>query len=221
VTCQETTLALGVYLVGALDPAEQAAVDEHLQGCPQCRAELAELAALPSMLDQLTIEDITAEPVALPDDLFDRVAARARADAEDEARAGRRRVGRARRVALLAVAAVMAVLVAVGITVGTLGTHGQPAGFTHTSQAGIRMHVTLASQTSGTGLRVTVSGLPGNERCRLIAVSKDGSRDLAGSWWATYSGQAQVTGSTSIPRAELSRLVLLGTQGQHLVTVSV
>jgi hypothetical protein len=219
VTCQETTLALGVYLVGALDPSERAEVDEHLHHCAQCRAELAELAALPSMLDQLTIEDITAEPVALPEDLFDRVAARARADAEvDTAPVARQR--RPRRTVLLAVAAVLAVFAAVGITVGTLATHGQPSGYSAT-QAGIHMHVTLTSQTSGTGLRVTVSGLPGNEQCHLIAVSRDGSRDLAGSWWATYSGQAQVTGSTNIPRSQLSRLVLLGTQGQHLVTVPV
>ena len=83
------------------------------------------------------------------------------------------------------------------------------------------MHVTLTSQQSGTGLRVTVSGLPRNEQCRLIAMASDGSRDLVGRWSATYYGQAQVTGSTDIPRSQLSRLVLLGTQGQHLVTVSV
>jgi hypothetical protein len=220
VTCQETTLALGVYLVGALDPAERAEVDEHLHRCAQCRTELAELAALPSMLDQLTIEDINAEPVALPEDLFDRVAARARADASDAPAAPAAGRHRTRRAALLAVAAVLAVLVAVGITVGTLATQGSPSGYTAT-QAGIHMHVMLTSQTSGTGLRVTVSGLPRNEQCRLIAVASDGSRDLAGRWWATYSGQAQVTGSTDIPRSELSRLVLLGTQGQRLVTVPV
>jgi anti-sigma factor RsiW len=219
VTCQETTLALGVYLVGALDPSERAEVDEHLHHCAQCRAELAELAALPSMLDQLTIDDINAEPVTLPDDLFDRVAARARADDEADAPPAARK-HRPRRAVLLAVAAVLAVFAAVGITVGTLVTHGQPSGYSAT-QAGIHMHVALTSQTSGTGLRVTVSGLPRNEQCRLIAVSSDGTRDLAGSWSATYYGQAQVTGSTVIPRSELSRLVLLGTQGQHLVTVPV
>jgi hypothetical protein len=218
VTCQEATLALGVYLVGALDASERAEVDAHLRRCAQCRAELADLAALPSMLDQLTIEDITAEPVALPADLFDRVAARARADAEPVSPAAGR--SRARRAALLAVAAVLAVFVAVGVSVGVVGTHRHSPGYS-ASQGAIHMHVTLTSQQSGTGLRVTVSGLPRNEQCRLIAMASDGSRDLVGRWSATYYGQAQVTGSTDIPRSQLSRLVLLGTQGQHLVTVSV
>jgi hypothetical protein len=83
------------------------------------------------------------------------------------------------------------------------------------------MTVTLASQTTGTALAVMVSGLPQDEHCRLIAVATDGSRDLAGRWDATYQGQAQETGSTGIPRSRLAKLVLLGTNGQRLVTVPV
>ena len=41
--CRETRLLLGVYVVGAIDPAERMTVDEHLGECPQCRDELASL----------------------------------------------------------------------------------------------------------------------------------------------------------------------------------
>ena len=41
---------LGVYLTGAIAPADRAVVVRHLAGCADCRAELAGLAALPALL---------------------------------------------------------------------------------------------------------------------------------------------------------------------------
>ena len=48
--CREIRQALGVYVLGAIDPAERAQVDEHLASCPGCREDLAGLAGLPAML---------------------------------------------------------------------------------------------------------------------------------------------------------------------------
>jgi anti-sigma factor RsiW len=41
---------LGVYLTGAIAPADREAVVRHLAGCEDCRAELAGLAGLPALL---------------------------------------------------------------------------------------------------------------------------------------------------------------------------
>lgn len=41
----------GAYVLGALDPAEAGAFDEHLAGCPGCRAAVADVADLPALLD--------------------------------------------------------------------------------------------------------------------------------------------------------------------------
>jgi predicted lipoprotein with Yx(FWY)xxD motif len=41
---------VGVYLTGAIAPADRAVVVRHLAGCADCRAELAGLAALPALL---------------------------------------------------------------------------------------------------------------------------------------------------------------------------
>ena len=49
-TCAGIRSLLGVYLTGAIGPAERAAVVRHLAGCADCRAELAGLAALPALL---------------------------------------------------------------------------------------------------------------------------------------------------------------------------
>ena len=48
--CREIRHALGVYVLGAIDPADRALVDDHLVTCPDCREELASLAGLPALL---------------------------------------------------------------------------------------------------------------------------------------------------------------------------
>ncbi len=45
--CPEARISLGVYVLGAIDPAERALVDAHLATCRDCRDELAGLAGLP------------------------------------------------------------------------------------------------------------------------------------------------------------------------------
>jgi hypothetical protein len=50
-------MTLGVYLLGALDPAERYAFESHLSYCDICRGELVRLAPLPGLLNQITPED--------------------------------------------------------------------------------------------------------------------------------------------------------------------
>ena len=49
-TCAGIRPQLGVYLTGAIAPADRAVVVRHLAACADCRAELAGLAALPALL---------------------------------------------------------------------------------------------------------------------------------------------------------------------------
>jgi hypothetical protein len=62
--CAEARLSLGVYVLGAIDPAERALVDAHLATCRDCRDELAGLAGLPALLARVSKE----EAIALADD---------------------------------------------------------------------------------------------------------------------------------------------------------
>ncbi|WP_026075456.1 zf-HC2 domain-containing protein, partial [Cellulomonas massiliensis] len=48
------------YVLGALDPDERRAFEQHLQGCPACTAAVAELAGLPGMLRAVAPEDARA-----------------------------------------------------------------------------------------------------------------------------------------------------------------
>jgi len=60
--CAHTT-NLGAYVLGSLEPAERAAVDEHLLSCPTCAAELADLTGLPALLAGV---DLSAYNPAIP-----------------------------------------------------------------------------------------------------------------------------------------------------------
>ena len=89
--CGDVRLALGVYVVGAIDPAERTIVDVHLSHCPACREELAGLAGLPALLGRVPARDVERlaasgatgdleePPPELLSSLLRRVAARRRA----------------------------------------------------------------------------------------------------------------------------------------------
>lgn len=55
--CRQVRPALGVYLLGAIGPAERIAVDRHLAGCTDCREELAGLASLVGRLGTVSSAD--------------------------------------------------------------------------------------------------------------------------------------------------------------------
>src|SRR6516165_6326798 len=58
--CAEARPSLGVYVLGAIDPAERALVDSHLTTCRDCRDELAGLAGLPALLARVGREEAMA-----------------------------------------------------------------------------------------------------------------------------------------------------------------
>ena len=99
-TCAGIRPQLGVYLTGAIAPADRAAVVRHLAACADCRAELAGLAALPGLLRRPPVQ---AAAQAVPEDEADLDDATA-ADGDGEAADGRgaagdavpRRLGRRR-----------------------------------------------------------------------------------------------------------------------------
>lgn len=68
-TCRHS-VSLGAYLLGALDPAERSAFEEHLDTCPNCKAELLRLAPLPGLLQRITPEEYAAIEAGEPTDLL-------------------------------------------------------------------------------------------------------------------------------------------------------
>ncbi|HEX6471939.1 MAG TPA: zf-HC2 domain-containing protein [Streptosporangiaceae bacterium] len=231
-TCSWVRTSLGVYVLGAIDPAERSEVDAHLSSCALCRDEVAALAGLPALLGRVSEEQLAqvAEP---PPALLGSLLATAAAE---------RPKRRPRQWMLLAAAAVVVLVVGAligGLVAPGLGRPSGPplAGRTPTAvpstpapapmeQRSARDPVTnveawigMRAQEWGTALTVRLHGAPHGARCRLYAVAKDGRRDPAGAW--RYGGREyeQFDGSTMISRADLARFEIVMTNGRRLVVI--
>ena len=63
--CQQIRPELGVFVLGAIAPADRERVSRHLASCPRCREEVAGLAGLPAQLRNVpaaTILQLSGEP---------------------------------------------------------------------------------------------------------------------------------------------------------------
>jgi hypothetical protein len=187
--CREMRQLLGVYVVGAIDPAERALVDDHLGQCAVCRDELAGLAGLPAMLSRVPAVDVArldrvvtslpeqAEPSPeLLNSLLRRVAVR-------------RKTRMWRGVAAAAAAAV----IAIGGTSAVIELTGHGSGHPvvdvatgANAAAGVTAVVDYSPAAWGTAMRVQVTGIKAGTLCHFWVITKSG-RLAAGSWTVTSS----------------------------------
>jgi hypothetical protein len=224
-TCREAELSLGVLVLGALDPAERGQVEAHVAACARCRDSLAELAPLPGLLNRLDPAQAEAGLPAPPVALLDRALA--------DTRPQHRTTARRRWWVTAAVAAAAVVLAGTAV----LATRGQEPGppvatpsststgpladtvlWDGTSTDGaIRASVVLTSQTSGSRLLMTLTGVRSGQRCDLVIWSDDGTREVPASWQATYEGAATVTGSTTVTPQRIRRMIVATPEGDTLL----
>ncbi len=184
-TCREMRQLLGVYVVGAIDPAERALVDEHIAECQSCRDELAGLAGLPAMLSRVPAADVEQlsppvlqlpDAVQSPDEVLDSLLRKVSAKRKNRMWRG---------VAAVAAAAVIAAGGAVAVsqltapaTSGTAALHAWAANRAdHVSAV-----VDYAPVRWGTAMRVQVRGIKPGTVCQFWVVGKNGTSDYAGAW---------------------------------------
>jgi hypothetical protein len=190
--CQHVRQLLGVYVVGAIDPAERFVVDNHLAVCPDCREELAGIAGLPALLGRVPFPE--AEQITRFDS--ERAGAGEHLDEEPAEAdvltpllakmAHRRRVSRWR--SLVSVAAVA--VIAAGAAIGAIRLANPPAASSsalhwenvQTADARMHMDVKYAGTPGGIRLDVKVVGIPAGTTCQFWVIGKDGRRWPVGSW---------------------------------------
>jgi hypothetical protein len=237
--CDEIRLALGIYVVGAIGPAERSIVDKHLSQCAGCKAELAGLAGLPALLGRVPASDVErladagATPAEPPPELLESLLRRVGA---------RRRVRKWRTITAAAAAAVIAVGggLAGGAAISQALSSGAPAASPPASAARPAGGITPAGYESlrntdpgthvavivkyrparwGTSLRVWVGGVKTGATCEFWVVDNQGHRWLAGGWTertgdeATWYPASSPVSSSQIDHFEVSA------GGHVLVTV--
>jgi Putative zinc-finger len=187
--CGEIRRVLGVYVLGAIDPAGRALVDLHLARCHDCREELAGLASLPALLGRVSAaeaSDLSRDEAGW--DSYGRLPAESLPRLLDQAVTIRSQ----RRWRAVAVAAAALAIVASGSV--TAQRVLSPAGSSESSQASWktvsgRDHMTLASATVdygpqawGTEMDVHISGIPVGTACQIWVTNARGQETAAGSW---------------------------------------
>jgi hypothetical protein len=183
--CRDMRQLLGVYVVGAIDPAERAQVDSHLTDCWACTEELGGMAGLPALLGRVPLADaeklseggyglpdMDEPPAELLHGLLGRVATRRR-----------NRVWRS----VLALAA--AVAIAAGGTAGVLHAlqPNRPADTTQdvvrASSAGVASQVHYsATPWGGSTMRIAVMGIQQGTLCQFWVANAAGKWSVAARW---------------------------------------
>jgi hypothetical protein len=207
--CTDARPSLGVYVLGAIDPAERALVDAHLVTCRECRDELAGLAGLPALLARVNpdeISRITSEDTV-------RTAADDRPPGEligtvlDLAAARRRRTRWRFAAAAAAVVAIAGGLFGGLSSITTTRTVAIPVspGDTHwetveaTSAAtGASASVAYSHEMWGDAFEVLVDHIPVGTTCQLWVVHPNGTRTQVAAW-TTAGDEGNVWYAGSMP----------------------
>jgi len=191
--CAEARPSLGVYVLGAIDPAERSLVDAHLTTCRDCRDELAGLAGLPALLARVNPDEISricaddaVHPMASydhpPEELLGTVLGLAEA---------RRRRNRWRFLSVAAAVLVIAVGLFAGLKSATSTTITRVVpnaaaawesvqGTDHVT--GVTADVAYTHQLWGNQFQVLVDHVPEGTTCQLWVVHPDGSRTQVAAW---------------------------------------
>lgn len=221
--CREIRQLLGVYVVGAIDPAERSIVEAHLETCLDCREELSGLAGLPALLGRVPLVDAErlvadgnglpemAEPPAeLLNGLLRRVAAR-------------RRARRWRSVLALAAAVAIAAGGTAGVVSALQPGSTQPTAETVTATGAGAMAQIRYSATSlgGTAMRVGVMGIRPGTHCTFYVIGSDGRRSKASSWTIGPGyGEHWYWISSNVPESQVSGFQITA-HGKALITAAV
>jgi hypothetical protein len=237
--CLEARVSLGVYVLGAIDPAERALVDAHLATCRDCRDELAGLASLPALLARVSTEEAIA--LAAAEGPFPSTAASEAPQPPPELlatvldlTAARRRRRRWREASLGAAAAL---IIAVGVF-GGLRLGSSPAPLTNVAQGQGALYngpadgpmetvtgksgdmtatVAYSPMGWGTEVDVKVTGIPIGTSCELWVIDSHGNRVRAGNWVTDNNeGTVWYPGSAGVASKNIAAFQVTVGQGQAI-----
>ena len=218
--CADARICLGAYVLGALEPAERGRVDAHLAECDSCRDELASFAALPGLLSRATIADVELVPDGPRPELLQRLLT--------AVAAGRRRGRRARWLSAVAAGVIVVsagTVAGVAVTSTHDATPAAAATFTGTNpEHNVTASVAEWPKAWGAALEVHVTGAVSGsyvDKCQLVAVAADGTKDVAGSWTVTPSGKITAQGATSMTPAQIAWFEIVRSDGEMLVKIPV
>lgn len=204
--CRPWREQIGALALGGLDAAERAALEAHLEGCPECREEaesLAHVAALLAKADPARAQSPAPQPSSA---LGERI--NQQIGAERRARSRRRRWFATGGTAVAATAAtVLALVILPG---GGGGEEGRRVLFTGLPE-GVKIGARLESEPTGTEIHMYVRGMPSGTLCNVFVRRPNGKLTPAGSFryvWDEGDDPAYPTLTTAVDVAEMRSIVI-------------
>lgn len=215
---------LGAYVLGELGDEERTALRAHLDGCGECRAELAEIQPVARALSEADPSLFEADEPRPPADLLDRTLAQVgeeREQSRDSARV-RYRVHRRRRLrrATLATAAALVVIVvglfAVLPQIQELRGPPQEPLAISAPASGVEAEGTLVAHTWGTEAKLLIEGLDDGQRYQVSFTREDGTTAPAGTFIGTEAQPVDCNLNAAVLREDATRLVVSTMDGETI-----
>jgi hypothetical protein len=210
--CREYRGALAAHALGRLDPEGEVALRAHLDGCPECRSELAELTSVANALPRADLSHVVGAQPEPAQDLGDRVRGTIARERMSQHRRTRRRV-----VGALAIAAAIAIAVATLGIIGLSSSSSSGRRFALAGGGGATATATLRSRNEGTQVRFHVSGLDNGDTYWLWLTDARGVRMPAGTFYGSNSSHDLVMTAGLSPNDVRRVWVTEGPNANHVV----
>lgn len=212
--CREWRESLGAHALEQLPDDERAALEAHLEGCAECRAELESLAGVARLMPLADPERFGSTPQP-PQLLGERIEATIAAERRSRKRGRRRRFGLAWSGAAAAAAAAM-------LTIFVLGSNGggeppQRSVAFRSLPAGMQIDATLEPRSYGTQIEIYVKGVRSGTLCRVFVRNRRGNRLPAGSFRYRWDEDSHAVLSSALDLAN-TRAIGIRVGGRTFVT---
>ena len=209
---------LGTFVLGRLEEGERVALQAHLDGCAECRAEVEELWPVAGALAEASPEHV-GDAEAPPPGLIGGILVQVGRERQLRKRRQRRcRVGRS------ILAAVAATFVAIGFfALPPLISPGPPferVAFSETA-AGVDADANLVAHTSGTETKLVASGLRDGQTYKVALVGGDGTLVPSGAFIGTGESPVECNLNAPLLREDVAGLEVRSANGDLMLYAEV
>lgn len=207
---------LGAFALGHLENPDYTALLAHLDSCPECRAELAQIEATARSLRYADSDRVgEAHPPFPPPWLGDAIIT---AIGDETRRRPRRRV-----VGVLAAAAAVIAVGGAGTAIGYQVAPKPPAiplepVSVAKAASGIRSTAGVVPHTWGMEIKLTATGLTSGERYRVVVQTADGRLEPAGEFIGTGATEMRCNLNSSVLRDNAAGFRVLDRANRAVLT---
>jgi Putative zinc-finger len=195
--CRDWRPSLGAYTLGHLSEEERTALEAHLDGCQDCRAEVETLSGVAQLLP--FADPAHFGPAPKPSaELGRRIAAQIGSERRVNRRRRQWRIGFGLSGAVAATATVLAILV---LPSGGGGVPEQNVQFAGVPK-GAHIGATLEPHAYGTEIHMYVSGIRSGTLCKVYLRDSSGGTVSAGTFRYRWGGDSEAVLSSAL---DLSR----------------